>query len=100
MKISSAVVLQRCHYLPLPLEGFSLAQVSLFILVSKVTPDLKSITNSVNLSKIKPVATELSQTYDHIAVGRKESYQTVGSLQEFNTDLSEFPIFFLKYISD
>lgn len=44
---------------------------------------------------MKPTATELSQTYDPVAVGRKKSYQIVGSLQEFNTDLSEFWIFFI-----
>lgn len=69
--------------------------MSLFILAAKVTADLTFITNSVNLSKIKPVATESSQTYYPIAVGRKKSYQTVGNLQEFSTDLSKFPICFL-----
>ncbi|PKU43683.1 cadherin-related family member 4-like [Limosa lapponica baueri] len=54
----------------------------------KVTADLVFITNSVNLSKIKPVATELSRTYDPIAAGRKVSYQTIGNLQEFSTDSS------------
>jgi len=57
--------------------------------------DLVFIINSVNLSKIKPVATELAQIYDPVAVGRKKSYQTVGNLQEFSTDSNEFWIFFL-----
>lgn len=62
--------------MPLSSSAFHLlfSTVSLFILVSKVTADLIFITKSVNLSKIKPVATELSRTYDHIAVGRKKSY--------------------------